>query len=151
VRSSDVVDGKGLGTGLGKGLLIPRSDSILWRKADAAPLPRRSKTALEGECVVFGPMVGEGCGEAKLVWSNGDVVAVTKSGSGPNRLLSKVSGGGIVRVACLAVGEGEAGAVSDADNEGSESGTDAEDSEFCEWWTGGVGSVGMGGGTIATV
>jgi hypothetical protein len=95
-------------------------------------------------------MVGEGCGEAKLVWSNGDmVVSVTKSG--PNRLFFKISGGGIVRVAGLIEGGGKTKAVSDADGNDSKGGAGAEDSESCEWRKGGGGSVGIGGGTTAIV
>ena len=100
-----------------------------------------------------GSTIGEGCGEAKLVWSNGDmVVSVTKSGgSGPNRLFFKTSGGGIVRVACLIEGGGKTKAVSDADGDDSKGGAGAEDSESGEWRKGGGGSVGMGGGTTAIV
>jgi hypothetical protein len=91
-------------------------------------------------------------------------VAVTRfefEGSRSFSLLSKVSGGGIVRVvACVAAvgdvtsrGGGEADDDgSDGDDSGSEDCVGMEYCEPCEWLrTGGGSSVGMGGGIVATV
>jgi hypothetical protein len=78
--------------GLGSGLLPGRSDSIFWRKVDAAPLARKSKTGLIGERME--PVGGEDCGDAKLVWSNGEAVGTAVWGG----LLLSVRGGGTVRV-----------------------------------------------------
>jgi hypothetical protein len=100
---------------------------------------------------------GEDWGEPKLVWSNGEVAtAVSRlESSRTNGPFPKVGGGDMVvwilvgNVASQTGGETED--VSDGDENISEGGVGAECCESCEWRTGGGGSMGMGGGTVATV
>jgi len=129
------------------------ADSIFWRKADAAPPPRKSKTGLKGEriIVVFEPVGGEDRGEAKSVWSNGEAVAAIE-GLVWDELLPKVRGGGTVRVCGRATGgviprdDGEAGIGSFVKGD-----VGMERCDSSEWRTDGGSSVGMGGGTVGSV